>query len=176
MSCKLTALSEQIRGTKFTLDKTDVFCGRVASNDIVINDVTVSSRHCCFTIEKDTYKIKDLNSTNGTRVNNVPIICSVILYSGDIVQIGSVELMFEAGTNIIEMRKCSDMTQLDMHTNHEVRKSHLMLNLSPFAKDHIENKNSGKLFVAMIASMSVLVIFLLFVLMNLMNVINIFAK
>src|SRR6266478_5836212 len=69
--------------------------GRVETNDATINDASVSGHHCEVIVSGDSVRLKDLGSTNGTFVNRVPITESV-LQSGQRIQLGSVELLFEA--------------------------------------------------------------------------------
>lgn len=60
--------------------------GRNQDNDIVIKDPSVSGRHLLLQIDDDVegYHIKDLNSTNGTQVDGVPIMACVWDGSGDL--------------------------------------------------------------------------------------------
>jgi len=69
--------------------------GRVETNDATINDASVSSHHCEVIVSGDSVRLKDLGSTNGTFVNRVPI-TETVLQSGQSIQLGSVELLFEA--------------------------------------------------------------------------------
>src|SRR6185369_596092 len=69
--------------------------GRVETNDATINDASVSGHHCEVIVSGESVRLKDLGSTNGTFVNRVPITESV-LESGQRIQLGSVELLFEA--------------------------------------------------------------------------------
>ena len=69
--------------------------GRVATNDSVINDASVSGRHCEVIVSADSVRLKDLGSTNGTFVNLVPV-SETILQAGQRIRLGSVELLFEA--------------------------------------------------------------------------------
>jgi ABC transport system ATP-binding/permease protein len=45
--------------------------GRAPSNHIVIRDPVVSARHAIILNVGDLYRLKDLNSTNGTQINGV---------------------------------------------------------------------------------------------------------
>ena len=47
--------------------------GRVAGNDIVMSDFTVSAQHARIMTSGDGYLIVDLGSTNGTRINGVRV-------------------------------------------------------------------------------------------------------
>jgi FHA domain-containing protein len=50
-----------------------VTIGRAPSNDIVIDHPTVSAQHARLTKSPSGYRIKDLESTNGTQINGVSI-------------------------------------------------------------------------------------------------------
>jgi len=50
-----------------------VMIGRAPSNDIVIDHPTVSAQHSRLTKSPSGYRIKDLESTNGTQNNGVSI-------------------------------------------------------------------------------------------------------
>lgn len=67
--------------------------GRSTECDLPIrNDEEISKRHCELTIEGGYVMISDLNSTNGTFVNGVPIKTGHRLKSGDLVLLGRTEL------------------------------------------------------------------------------------
>lgn len=64
--------------------------GRGNANDIVINNVTVSSLHAIIEVQDDrSVFIKDLNSTNGTFVNGVKITDRTKIYANDVVKAGN---------------------------------------------------------------------------------------
>lgn len=63
--------------------------GRSSENDIVVNDKTVSSKHCKIIDHQDgRIEINDLGSTNGTFVNGKKVV-SAFLDPGDEVMIGN---------------------------------------------------------------------------------------
>ncbi len=74
------------------LTKEKITVGRKPSNDIILDDPTVSGEHACFLHMQHTY-IEDLNSTNGTKLNGKSI-NKRQLNHGDIVQIGQHEFKF----------------------------------------------------------------------------------
>ena len=96
-SVKLTVLSDQLRGTAFVLSDREYVIGRSDSADITIAEGTVSGRHCTlFQTENGSYAVRDEGSTNGTRVNGRKLEDEVVpLENGDLLQVGSVEMMFE---------------------------------------------------------------------------------
>lgn len=94
---KLIVLSEKLRGKSFDLDKELVTVGRTDKSDICIKDATISTSHCDFTRKGDIYTLNDRGSTNGTRVNNVPVPDGgQELKNSDILQFGAVEIFFDS--------------------------------------------------------------------------------
>jgi pSer/pThr/pTyr-binding forkhead associated (FHA) protein len=88
-------MSPEVKGKNFDLDLEKTTIGRNATNMIVIDHVTVSGRHCCIVKTGNKFSVADLGSTNGTRVNSKEIKESD-LHPKDLVQVGSVEFLFDA--------------------------------------------------------------------------------
>ena len=70
----------------FPLNKSVLSIGRLADNDIVIDDPGVSRHHARLTWRENRWVLEDLNSSNGTFVNGQRITGPVALRSG--VQVG----------------------------------------------------------------------------------------
>ena len=70
-----------------------VSIGRLKDNDITIDSLAVSRYHARIRIECDAFILEDLNSMNGTFINNKRI-DSCELNSGDHILIGKHELVF----------------------------------------------------------------------------------
>lgn len=68
--------------------------GRSASNDIVINNMGVSSHHAFISKQNDLFYIEDLNSTNGTFVNDKKISSQQQVTIKDAITIGKHLLQF----------------------------------------------------------------------------------
>lgn len=66
--------------------------GRGKTNEIVLDDNQVSSKHCELVLEDGAVRINDLGSTNGTAVNGVTIHGTRKLESGDVLTIGRIRL------------------------------------------------------------------------------------
>ena len=67
--------------------------GRANDNDIVLDNQSASGHHAKIIKVANQYKLEDLNSTNGTFVNNNKV-ANKILKEGDIIAIGKHELWF----------------------------------------------------------------------------------
>ena len=63
--------------------------GRKSDNTVVLDDKYVSSHHMKIFKRNNEYVIEDLDSTNGTKVNDIRIENRVTLRSGDIVKVGT---------------------------------------------------------------------------------------
>lgn len=80
--------------SKFSLQETFTI-GRNEHSNIVIKDTAVSHDHACIAEQKNDYWLADLNSTNGTFLNDRPVKGEILLKDGDIVRIGTVSFKFE---------------------------------------------------------------------------------
>jgi hypothetical protein len=69
--------------------------GRIAGNDIILPDPSVSSRHCILIRSGDDILVRDLNSSNGTMINSERI-TEKILMLGDTLRVGGIALQFES--------------------------------------------------------------------------------
>ena len=67
--------------------------GRAPLNQIVIDNPAVSAQHAIIARSDECYRLKDLNSTNGTKVNDVSI-TDVALQDGDKIQFGPIVAVF----------------------------------------------------------------------------------
>ncbi|HEY7428614.1 MAG TPA: GGDEF domain-containing protein [Gemmataceae bacterium] len=86
-------------GTRYPLADNPVVLGRGNDCDIRINDHSVSRRHARIQPGADGYYAVDLQSTNGTFVNDVPAsICK--LKDGDYFRVGNCIYRFLAGGNV----------------------------------------------------------------------------
>jgi len=69
--------------------------GRGADNTIVVNDPSISTHHAQLLLEGNTYRLKDLDSTNGTRVNGKPVTETVLRFD-DRIRFGAAEARYES--------------------------------------------------------------------------------
>jgi len=77
----------------FELDKQAVQIGRIADNDIVLPDPNVSRVHARVEQRDGAYLITDLESTNGTWVNERRV-TSAALRENDVIRLGSTRFIF----------------------------------------------------------------------------------
>ena len=89
-------LNGQRRGEQWELVPPGICIGREVDNDIQILTGGISRYHAKIEyVEGDNWKIQDLGSTNGTRINGKKIEAPVILQSGDEIRIGEQLLRFD---------------------------------------------------------------------------------
>ena len=88
-------LTIQEKGTEslHTIDGDRATIGRAAHNDIQIHDARASKEHCLLVLRGDRWKLIDLESHNGTRVNKA-FKNQVWLAHDDTIRIGETELRF----------------------------------------------------------------------------------
>jgi predicted component of type VI protein secretion system len=84
-----------ISGTTYELVEDLVTIGRGPDNAIVVNNPSVSARHAQLQLAGETYRLKDLNSTNGTHVNGKPV-TETLLHFDDRIRFGSTEARYES--------------------------------------------------------------------------------
>ena len=83
-----------VSGTAHELVEELITIGRSPDNMIVIEDPSVSGRHAQLQLAGEIYRLKDLESTNGTRVNGIPI-TETALRVDDRIRFGAVDARFE---------------------------------------------------------------------------------
>ena len=87
-------------GTRYPLSETPLIIGRGTDCEIHINDHSVSRRHARIELGTDgQYAAVDLQSTNGTFVNDVPAALHK-LKDGDYLRVGNCIYRFLAGGNV----------------------------------------------------------------------------
>src|SRR5437868_15526299 len=84
-----------ISGVTHELVDEAITIGRGADNTIVVNDPSISTHHAQLLLEGDTYRLKDLDSTNGTRVNGKPVTETVLRFD-DRIRFGEAEALYES--------------------------------------------------------------------------------
>ena len=86
-------------GSRYTLNEMPIVLGRASDCDIRINDHSVSRRHARIQPGADGYYTVDLQSTNGTYVNDIPA-SMYKLKDGDYLRVGNCIYRFLMGGNV----------------------------------------------------------------------------
>ncbi len=123
---KLFILSDQMRGASFSLNMEKYTVGRADDCDVCISDPTVSGHHCTLVkLDDESYAIEDLGSTNGSKVNDQRLVKgeAVKLSNGDIIQIGSVEILFDDIEGAREESRTVSVIDLDDIDTGEINKT-----------------------------------------------------
>lgn len=92
----LIGMSGDIKGKVFPLDRDETTLGRSKDNTIPIENPTVSGHHCTIVRDANAFLLRDLESTNGTRLNAKEVAADSKLRPKDLIQVGSVEFLFDA--------------------------------------------------------------------------------
>jgi hypothetical protein len=91
----LVVLNPKTPSSKYIRFKQDVTIGRGLDNNIVFHDdQRVSRHHARIVFKFGQFLLYDLNSTNGTTVNNQPV-TQIVLTPGDCISLGGLELIFQ---------------------------------------------------------------------------------
>jgi len=93
---KLVILNQGMTGRSIELTVERTTVGRVEENTVQIADASVSSRHAEILLRGTDIVIRDLNSTNGTFINNEKI-SEAPLKPGQTLRFGQVELKLDDG-------------------------------------------------------------------------------
>jgi Nif-specific regulatory protein len=129
MSPRLVAVGGPAKGQVFLLAADRVFVGRAPGNQVSIPDPSVSRRHCA--IEREPpgrFRIRDLNSRNGTFVRDLPV-KERWLEHGDEIRLGDCMLVFllgeaeeEAGPSAVRWRdaRCDERTLIRLRREDSV--------------------------------------------------------
>lgn len=163
---KLTVLFEKLRGKVFELTGETMSCGRKDGMDICIKDGSLSSHHCDFIRKPDgNYILRDNGSTNGTRVNNIAV-TEQELKSSDILQLGSVEVLYDCPIHNEETAASRTHTiEIDDNKSNFSTVTKLV-NFSPFAvQAEMQERRNHKMIVIALCVLGVavlgLIVFLL---------------
>lgn len=106
---KLILTHDGVNLRDYKLDQDLVILGRKPEADIQLDDQAVSAEHACFIREASAYLenhfdyyVKDMGSTNGTKVNGARIVEKQLLKQGDVIQFGMHSFIFDSGEGGME--------------------------------------------------------------------------
>src|SRR3954469_10537191 len=103
MPAHLVALND---GPGILVDKPILLLGRHPECDVQIESRKISRRHCCIAQVNDYLVVRDLDSTNGIRINGVRVVEGK-LRPGDEVTIGSHRYRVTVGDAPVTGRRAS---------------------------------------------------------------------
>lgn len=113
---KFTVLFEKLRGKTFEIDRDVMSIGRKDENDICLKDGSVSGRHAeIYKSENEdgtfSYVLRDVGSSNGTRINSVPVEEQVLKHN-DLIMFGSVEVLFDSNDGSMADSSATSVSRL----------------------------------------------------------------
>lgn len=96
---KLVVLTEGFTGKTVELTADRLRIGRLDDNTFSIPEPSISSHHCEVWLKGDDLVVKDLNSTNGTFLNEAQLKPDKegTLKPGQVLRLGGVEIRYETG-------------------------------------------------------------------------------
>lgn len=152
MAC-LIVLDGTAKGQRVSLDRPVTRVGRREGNDWVLPESSVSGTHCEIEHSEAGFLIRDLGSTNGTKVNNEPI-KEQFLFRNDILLIGEIPVMIE-GDDVPQTAKegpsAIPRTTIVIQQNRTIE--------AP--KEFAKKSNSNKIWIAVIVLLVLVIIGLL---------------
>jgi transcriptional regulator with GAF, ATPase, and Fis domain len=90
---KLLIVSGPHQGEEVVINSDNFSIGAGSQNDLILEDASVSRKHCEIQQTPEGFLIRDLNSTNGTIIHGVRI-CEAYLGEGTELQVGNTKLIF----------------------------------------------------------------------------------
>src|SRR5262245_26913196 len=93
MNPRLFAVAGPLTGSTITLTEAETSLGRESANLVAISDLSLSRRHCVVARDGDEFKVRDLESLNGTYVNGAPV-KEKSLSHGDHLRLGDTVFIF----------------------------------------------------------------------------------
>ena len=108
MTWKIQAISGEFTGQEISIDR-DMLVGRHQSADLVLQSAEISRKHAAFLLKEQVLYVQDLNSSNGTFVNDLRIADETLLKEGDIVQFAS--LKFSVFAPAVELEHAADVAE-----------------------------------------------------------------
>jgi pSer/pThr/pTyr-binding forkhead associated (FHA) protein len=96
----LTLIEQNLENPRqLNFKKADIFLGRDPTNDVCLNDKTVSSQHARLAYHHNQWWVEDLGSMNGTYLNQEIISAPTVITNGDQLRCGLVAFEVLLETN-----------------------------------------------------------------------------
>jgi len=91
---KVKFINGAYEGEELTIPKEGITVGRSKGCSVVIDDSKISREHAAIRIENGDWWVYDLQSSNGTRVNDNDV-SAYELSEGDVIEVGGLKFVFE---------------------------------------------------------------------------------
>ena len=157
---KFKVLYEKLRGKTFEINRDAMSIGRRETMDICIKDSTLSGHHADIIRSqrdgKTVYILRDNDSTNGTKVNNVPI-TEQELKNSDLILFGAVEVLFDGDDESDGVTTFQPTVTLDLSLDSGVSSAPTLANLNPLAEQEEKKRElSRKIMIAAVVAAGLL--------------------
>src|SRR5260370_32036831 len=149
---KLIVTTEAQGKVAYEFAERSITIGRAPDNMIVIDDPSVSNRHAQLELSSDTYRLKDLDSTNGTKVNGVPITQTALRFE-DRIRFGAIEARLEPDVRASQPLPQRETIQATLAESSAAPSG--FANASPFLQ-RSTSRHSASLFTLLMAATAVL--------------------
>lgn len=161
---KLSIFLENSRATH-ELTEERITMGRAADNMIQIDDPSVSGHHAELLLIDERYQLKDVGSTNGTRVNS-ELVTDTFLRVGDRIRFGKVEARYESDATS-EAQPLPEAGEIEARPAEKSEKPADFTNASPFPNRQKEN---DRVAIAILAAAALAVIAFLLSMLGLLQI------
>lgn len=142
---RIISKSPEFADQVFELSGDVLSVGRADSNQIQITHPSISSNHAELRNEGGDYRLVDLGSTNGSRVNDEKIE-ETMLRNGDVVMLGNILLFYESEVSVDAPPLPDAETRVDLGGSSGGSRPTEFKNLAPIKKA----KNDGSRFSLLI--------------------------
>ena len=158
---KFKVLYEKLRGKTFEINRDAMSIGRRETMDICIKDSTLSGHHADIIRSqrdgKTVYILRDNDSTNGTKVNNVPI-TEQELKNSDLILFGAVEVLFDGDEESDGVTSFQPTVTLDLSLDSGVSSAPTLANLNPLAEQEEKKREfSRKIMIGAVVAAGLMV-------------------
>ncbi len=90
-------LQAETRKQTFHFTQQSLTIGRDPICDLLLEDNTVSAQHARLTFRQNQWWVEDLHSTNGTFLNQIPVLEPIVVTSGDLLRCGQISMEISVG-------------------------------------------------------------------------------
>ncbi|MGB9039808.1 MAG: FHA domain-containing protein [Acinetobacter calcoaceticus] len=108
MTWKLQAITGEITGQEISIDR-DMLVGRHQDADVLLQAAEISRRHAALLLKDQLLWVQDLNSSNGTFINDIRIEQEKQLHDGDIVQFASFKFSV-----LVPVQEIEDLPEIEV--------------------------------------------------------------
>lgn len=110
---KIVRVGDKFAGEAFMLSEQNNTIGRTEDNYILLSDNSISRNHARIVNSNLTYIVTDLDSSNGTFVNNKKINGECRLKPGDQIRFGNVSFVFVPASENVDIRQYASKKRND---------------------------------------------------------------